>query len=119
MADDVTRYQFGPLESRGLIGGLRLSQVVLVGGALVVAVGLLYLLPTGTNAFAALGVVLVASGVAFWPLRGRTLEEWIPVAGAWAGRRLRGRHRYRSRAPVGRRDDRRVGQHQWRGRRRR
>ena len=100
MADDVTRYQFGPLESRGLIGGLRLSQVVLVGGALVVAVALLYLLPTGTNAFAALGVVLLASGVAFWSLRGRTLEEWIPVAGAWAGRRVRGRHRYRSQAPT-------------------
>lgn len=97
---EITRYQFGPLEHRGLIGGLRLSQVVLIGGALVAAVGLLYALPTGPNAFAALAVVLMAAAIAFWPLRGRSLEEWLPVVFAWLGRRLRGRHRHRSSAPT-------------------
>ena len=100
MAGETTRYQFGPLESRGLIGGLRLGQVVLVGGALVAAVGLLYLLPTGGNAVAALGVVLAAAAIAFWPVHGRSLEEWLPVVLAWVGRRLRGAQRYRSSAPT-------------------
>lgn len=87
MADDTTtRYQFGPLEHRGLIGGLRATQVGLLAAALVAAVGLLYLLPTGTNAFAALGVILVAAALAFWPLRGRSLEEWAPVAVEWLAR---------------------------------
>ncbi len=97
---EITRYQFGPLEHRGLIGGLRLGQVMLVGGALVAAVGLLYLLPTGTNAFAALAVIVLAAAVAFWPLRGRSLEEWLPVAVGWLGRRVRGRHRHHSEAPT-------------------
>lgn len=97
---EVSRYQFGPLEHRGLIGGLRSGQVALVGGALVIGVGLLYLLPVGINAFAALGLVLLAAAVAFWPVRGRSVEEWTPVVFAWLGRRVRGRHRHRSRAPV-------------------
>lgn len=97
---ELTRYQFGPLEQRGLIGGLRLSQVVLVGGSLVLGVGLLYLLPVGSNAFAALAVVLVAAAVAFWPVRGRSVEEWLPVVFAWAGRRLQGHQRHRSKAPT-------------------
>ena len=99
-APDFRRYQFGPLESRGLIGGLRMGQAVLVGGALVTGVGLLYFLPTGPNAFAALGVVLTAAALAFWPVRGRTLEEWLPVVFAWLGRRLRGRQKHQSSVPT-------------------
>jgi len=97
---DIRRYQFGPLEARGLIGGLRMGQAGLVAGALVVGVVLLYLLPTGPNAFAALGVVLTAAALAFWPVRGRTLEEWLPVVFALVGRRLRGRQKHQSSVPT-------------------
>jgi hypothetical protein len=85
------RYRFGPLEHRGLIGSLRAGQALVIGGALVAAVVALNLLPAGPNALAALVAVAAGGGVAFVPVQGRALEEWLPVVVAfWARRRSRG-----------------------------
>jgi hypothetical protein len=94
------RYRFGPLERRGLIGGCRSGQVAGVAAGLAVAVGLLRAdsrLPGVAGALACLGT---AMAVVSWRLQGRTVEQWLPVVVRWAGRRVRGDHRFRSSVPA-------------------
>lgn len=97
---ELRRYRFGPLERRGLVGSLRLGQVAVVAGGLVLAVFMVRTAATGFGVLAALLVVLLALGVAFWPVAGRSAEEWAPVALRSLLRDLRGRSRYRSPAPT-------------------
>ena len=98
MAEEVRRYRFGPLERRGLVGSLRPVQVFVIAGSLVGGVILMRALP-GYGFVAALALVLAALAFCFWPIAGRAAEEWLPVAGGFATRRARGRHRHFSTAP--------------------
>src|SRR5918999_2183765 len=99
MAEDVRRHRFGPLERRGLVGSLRPAQLVVLATSLTAGVFLLRLLPGGAGALAAIGLVLVSLGFCFWPVAGRSAEEWLPVAGRFLIRRARGRDRHLSSAP--------------------
>src|SRR6266540_98558 len=71
------RYQFGPLERRGLIGTMRPGQLLALGALLLTVGGL----------------------ASFVPFGGRTLNEWVPVVASFFGRKLIGRDRWRSGAP--------------------
>src|ERR1700693_3289696 len=95
----IRRYRFGPLERRGLIGSLRATQVIPMAASLAAAVVLMPTLPSGAGLFAALGLVLAVAAFCFWPLNGRSAEEWLPIAAAHVWRRLSGRHRRASGAP--------------------
>jgi hypothetical protein len=97
---EVRRYRFGPLERRGLIGSLRPGQVVVIAASLVAAVVLMRTLAGGVGLLAAVVVVLAAAAFCFWPLAGRSAEEWLPVAGRYGRRRATGQYRYRSTAPL-------------------
>jgi hypothetical protein len=97
---EIRRYRFGPLEQRGLIGSLRATQVIPMAASLAAAVILMRTLPSGAGLFAALGLVLAVAAFSFWPLNGRSAEEWLPIAAAHAWRRLSGRHRRISVAPA-------------------
>jgi hypothetical protein len=99
MAEDARRHRFGPLERRGLVGSLRPTQVVVLAASLTIAVFLLRLLPSGVGALAAIGLVLASLGFCFWPVAGRSAEEWLPVAGRFVARRALGRNRCLSSAP--------------------
>src|SRR5919106_2025147 len=99
MAEDARRHRFGPLERRGLVGSLRPAQVVVLAASLTTGVLLLRLLPSGVGALAAIGLVLVPLAVCFWPVAGRSSEEWLPVAGRFLARRAGGRNRRFSSAP--------------------
>src|SRR5262249_21724331 len=90
---------FGPLERRGLIGSLRPGQVLAIAGSLVLSVLLLRSLPGAPGLFAALGLALAAAAFCFWPIAGRSSEEWLPIAGRYGRQRATGKHRYRSAAP--------------------
>jgi hypothetical protein len=92
-------YRFGPLERRGLLGGVRGGQAVVLGASAVIAVALLDGAPSAAGAFGALVMVTAAVALATVTLRGRTAEQWAPVAGSFAMRALRGRVRFRSRSP--------------------
>ena len=85
------RYRFGPLERRGVVAGWRGGQIAAVATGSVVAVGALRSLSSVMGIAAALAAVVLAVGVATWPLGGRTAEEWAPDAArhaaAVAGRR--------------------------------
>ena len=97
---EIRRYRFGPLERRGLIGSLRATQVVPMAVSLAAAVVLMRTLPSGAGLFAALGLVLAVAAFCFWPVSGRSAEEWLPIVIAHTRRRALGRHRRASLAPV-------------------
>jgi hypothetical protein len=77
------RYRFSPLERRGVIAGWRGGQIASVAGGLVV--GVLALRSRPSVGGVAIAPVSVAGGVgmAFWPVRGRTGEQWLPLAVRW------------------------------------
>jgi hypothetical protein len=92
-------YRFGPLERRGLLGQVRGGQAVAVAAGVLAAIVVLDRAPTAAGAF--LGTLLLGGAllVAFAPVGRRTAEEWMPVALAFGVRSVRGRLRFRSRAP--------------------
>jgi Putative type VII ESX secretion system translocon, EccE len=94
-------YRFGPLERRGIFGALRGGQAATVSAGAAAAIFVLDRAPTAAGAF--LGVLLLGASllIAFAPLGRRTAEEWVPVAVTFSLRLIRGRLRFRSRAPAG------------------
>ena len=101
MAADVRRYRFGPLERRGLVGSLRLTQVLVLAASLTAGVILMRLLPSAAGVVAAAALVLMALGFCFWPIAGRSAEEWLPIVARFGVRRARGKHRHLSASPQG------------------
>lgn len=97
---EIRRYRFGPLERRGLIGSLRATQVIPMAASLAAAVVLMRTLPSGAGLFSALGLVLAVGAFCFWPVSGRSAEEWLPIVAAHARRRALGRHTRVSSAPT-------------------
>jgi hypothetical protein len=99
MPDDVKEahtYRFGPLERRGLVGGLQPSQVACVAAAAAGAVAALRLAPNSAGFAFALLAVAAGALVAFAPISGRPPIAWLPVMATWLSR-PRG---YRSSAPA-------------------
>jgi hypothetical protein len=96
MTDARQTYSFGPLERRGLFGGVRGGQVAALAAGALTAIVVLDQAPSAGGAFMAILACALAAATAFAPLGGRTLQEWAPVAVAFAGRRLRRHHRFRS-----------------------
>jgi hypothetical protein len=99
MTEELHRYRFGPLERRGLVGSLRPVQVFVLAASLTTGVFVMRLLTGGAGVLAAFGVVLAALAFCFWPIAGRSAEEWLPIVGRLVARRLRGRNRGVSTAP--------------------
>jgi xanthosine utilization system XapX-like protein len=91
------RYRFGPLERRGVVGGLRAGQVAVVASAFAGCVLLLNVSSAAPAVLAALALAIAGVGVGFYPFAGRTLEQWLPVVASWVLRRGRS---YRSGAPT-------------------
>lgn len=82
-------FRFGPRDRRGLIAGIRTGQAVVVTLALLGALAGLYVLKGSARSLAAL-MVLFGALVAFLPVGGRTLEEWVPVAARFSSAGARG-----------------------------
>lgn len=93
MAGTRSRYRFGPLERRGLIAGWRGGQIAVVALGAVLAIAVLHGRPT--LAGIAVGVLLVAAcvAVAWWPIGGRTAEQWLPTVVRWGVAGLTGTRR--------------------------
>src|SRR4051812_15282962 len=98
MTSQPGRYRFGPLERRGLVGSLRVPQVLILGVALVAGVVSMRAAPTGAGVVAAVVVVGVALVTCFWPVLGRSVEEWAPVVLRHGWIRARSRNLHRSSA---------------------
>ncbi len=99
MSERLT-YTFGPIERRGLLGPVRLGQAALVAAGAVLAIVALDLDPTATGAIAATVLFGSAATAAVVPLGSRTVDEWVPVACAFALRSATGQARHRSPLPA-------------------
>ncbi len=65
------------------MAGWRGGQIACVAAGMVVGVGVLRATPTVSGVLAAFGCVLTSIFMACWPISGRTVEEWTPVATRW------------------------------------
>src|SRR5437016_1161401 len=92
-------YRFGPLERRGIFGGARAGQVVVLAGGLAACVAILDSTPTVGGALTAPIMALAAGLLAFLPMGRRSLQEWTPIAMSYLLRRATGAAHFRSRAP--------------------
>jgi hypothetical protein len=93
---DQAHYRFGPLERRGLILGLGTGQLATLGGAGLLSIIELRLLPPFAAAALAVLILLSAVALTFWPVAGRPLQAWLPLLVAYGLRRLRGGHLFLS-----------------------
>lgn len=78
-SSNATRYHFGPLERRGLIAGWRTGQLLSIAAGALGAI-----LIVGHRASAVrVGAALVSLGmsivVAWLPIRGQSIQEWLPL----------------------------------------
>ena len=101
MSSERLAYRFGPLERRGILGPVRAGQAVVLGGGGLIAIAILDTSPSATGAIAATLVFGLCTVLAVAPVGRRTAEEWAPIVGFYAIRRLRGAARFRSGAPTG------------------
>src|SRR2546430_3761055 len=97
-SDPTARYRFGPLERRGLLLGLGPGQLLTLGGAGVLTVIELRVLPPALAATLAVVILLGAVASTFWPIAGRPPVAWLPLLLAYSVRRLRGDDRFVARA---------------------
>jgi hypothetical protein len=93
-------YTFGPLERRGLAGGVRAGQIVAVGVATVVAIVAVDTSPSATGLAVAVLALAIALVVAVFPVADRTISDWLPVIGSFALRPARRRRAFRSAVPL-------------------
>lgn len=87
--------RFGPRESRGWVLGMTTPQLLL---GVVAAFTTTQILDSGISAWARVGWVALAAGcltVAFLPLRGRTIVEYLPVVANYWLQRLTHQDVYR------------------------
>jgi hypothetical protein len=81
--------------------GLRGQQVAVFGVTLLLVLVAMWTAPPPVNVAVAFLLVATAAAICFVPMSGRTAEQWAPVVVRWTWRRATGRHRFRSRLPVG------------------
>jgi len=91
-----TRYRFGPLERRGLIAGWRGGQIAVVAAGVMVAIVVLRRRPTLPAIAIALVAVAACVAAAWWPIAGRTAEQWLPTVVRWGASGVVGGRRWRA-----------------------
>lgn len=90
------RYRFGPLERRGVLAGLRVSQLVTLGVGGLVIICCVRSMPALVATASALLATVASLVCAFVPVAGRTGDEWLPVISGWVTTTARGRRRFAS-----------------------
>lgn len=78
------RYRFPPLERRGVIAGWRGGQVATVAIGLILAVLSVRSRPSLSGVVLAVSLIGASVVTAFWPVAGRTGDQWLPVVVRWA-----------------------------------
>jgi hypothetical protein len=94
------RYRFSPLERRGVIAGWRGGQIASVTCGLLIDVVVLRARPSAAGVLFALVGLAAGLAVAFWPIRGRTGEQWLPLVVRWLWSAGTGSHRHLAQGPA-------------------
>jgi hypothetical protein len=100
MSSEPVTYRFGPLEQRGLLAGLRVGQILVLAGGVAVSLAIVGSMRSLRAVVPALLVAGAALAAAFVRLGSRTPDRWLPLVVRHLWRRLRGRSRFVSEAPV-------------------
>ena len=95
------RYVFAPLEHRGVVAGLGGAQVAMLAGGLVVDTAVVRAVPDALGVLVAVVVLLAVTALAFVPVAGRSVEQWVPTGTRRLSRVARGAHRTRVTATDG------------------
>lgn len=97
---EETRYRFGPREQRGVIAGWRVGQLGSIALGLIVAVLALRAQSNLAGIFTAALALGSSAAFSFWPISGRTGEEWLPTVVRWSGANVLGNRVERSTLPT-------------------
>jgi hypothetical protein len=97
----TSRYRFGDVTHRGLLGAIRFGQVLVAAAGTGWAIAMIDLSPSGGGVVAALLGLAAAAAATTIPVGGLTLEQWVPVAIPWLLIRATGRARSLSSAEPG------------------
>jgi hypothetical protein len=100
MTERRLSYRFGPLERRGIFGAVNGGQVLVIAAGALVSIAILDRAPSAAGALAGTIVLAGALILALAPVGRRTAAEWAPIAATLLFRGVRGRTRFRSRAPT-------------------
>lgn len=93
----VSKFRFGPLEKRGVLAGLRPSQLGVLATAGAIALVVLRVAPSGAGLGTSLAVLFGGAAMAVVHVRGVSLVEWSSVVIVWGWRGLRGKRHFVSR----------------------
>lgn len=85
---DEPRYRFGPLEQRGMIAGLKGSQVAVLSATGILLLVSLRVLSSGAGLVVACVLAVTGAAAAFVPIKGHRSDEWLPVLARWGTRSL-------------------------------
>ena len=96
---DRVRYRFPPLERRGVIAGWRGGQIAAVAAGLIVGVLAVRSTPSAGGVILALVGTGLGVVVAFWPIQGRTGDQWFPLVLRWLGTGGQGTRRQLAQSP--------------------
>ena len=99
MSDRLT-YSFGPLERRGIAGGVAAGQLAVLGAGALLAILVLDHAPSAGGAMLATIICAVAAATAFAPLGGRTVHEWLPIAARFIVAKMLGDGRFVTTEPT-------------------
>ena len=99
MSDRLT-YSFGPLERRGIAGGIAAGQLAVLGAGALLAILVLDHAPSAGGAMLATIIFAVAGTTAFAPLGGRTVQEWLPIAARFIVAKMLGDGRFVTTEPT-------------------
>jgi hypothetical protein len=99
MSDRLT-YSFGPLERRGIAGGIAAGQLAVLGGGALLAILVLDHAPSAGGATLATIILAVTGTTAFAPLGGRTVQEWLPIAARFIVTKMLGNGRFVTTEPT-------------------
>ena len=80
MGSEPAPYRFGPPESRAFLAGLRLSQVLVLGGGAVACLGVVASVRGAPAAVAAALICGSTLAAAFMRSGSRPPERWLPLA---------------------------------------
>lgn len=96
---DAPRYRFGQLERRGVLAGLRGPQLGIISASALLSLVTVRSLPVGSGLVSSVLIALLGAGIAFVPIAGRPVDEWLPVLSAWAVRAVARQRIFTSRQP--------------------
>ncbi len=99
-AAQVRAFSFPRPDHRAVLLGMRVPQVVILGAAVVLAVATAMAVPSALGLLIGLAFLAVGAAGAVVPVRGRSLDQWLPVVLRWGAAGARHQRKWVSPVPL-------------------